>query len=220
MQLRTIFYIDGFNFYYGLRTAKAKIHARWQQYYWIDLVGFCRSFLDPNIHELVCVKYFTAMPLDPNKASRQTTFFNANRFVNNDLLRVIYGKYYTKTVKCNAIGGCHQEFDLREEKRTDVNISVNLIEDCVFDNVDLIVLISADSDLVPPLEFIRRNYPNKRIKIFFPPRRNSFDLNRFVRKKAKRLENNEGKFRSSIMDNIIGNDEISYEIPPSWVYIE
>ena len=56
------------------------------------------------------------MPLDPNKASRQTTFFNANRFVNNDLLRVIYGKYYTKTVKCNAIGGCHQEFDLREEK--------------------------------------------------------------------------------------------------------
>jgi hypothetical protein len=57
-----------------------------------------------------------------------------------------------------------------------VNISVRMIADCVLNATDTIVLVSADSDLVPPLEFIQKQYPEKRIKVYFPPSNFSCDL--------------------------------------------
>ena len=39
-----------------------------------------------------------------------------------------------------------------EEKKTDVNISVRMIKDCIQDKTDKLILVSADSDLIPPLE--------------------------------------------------------------------
>lgn len=41
-----------------------------------------------------------------------------------------------------------------------------MIADCVLNATDSIVLISADSDLVPPLEFIQKHYPEKRKSLF------------------------------------------------------
>ena len=40
---RVIVYIDGFNFYYGL-----KFTARWRKYYWLDVVKLFESFMRPN----------------------------------------------------------------------------------------------------------------------------------------------------------------------------
>ena len=44
MAQRVTFYIDGFNFYYGLRRTKRN-EPQWGDYYWIDIVKLCRSFL-------------------------------------------------------------------------------------------------------------------------------------------------------------------------------
>ena len=35
-----------------------------------------------------------------------------------------------------------------------------MIADCVMDLTDTVALVSADSDLVPPLEFIQKQYPS------------------------------------------------------------
>ncbi len=51
-----------------------------------------------------------------------------------------------------------------------------MIADCVLGATDTIVLVSADSDLVPQLEFIQKHYPEKRIKVYFPPSNYSCDL--------------------------------------------
>ncbi len=48
-----IVYVDGVNFYYGLRK------NRWRKYYWLDMVKLFESFMRPN-QELVAVKYFSA----------------------------------------------------------------------------------------------------------------------------------------------------------------
>ena len=40
---RVTFYVDGFNFYYGLRTAK-QVDKKWYKGYWIDLVKFFGMF--------------------------------------------------------------------------------------------------------------------------------------------------------------------------------
>ena len=42
--------------------------------------------------------------------------------------------------------------------------------------VEFKVLITANSDLVRPIEFIKENYPNIQIKIYFPPSSYSNDL--------------------------------------------
>ena len=44
MAQRVTFYIDGFNFYYGLRRTKRN-EAQWADYYWIDMVKLCQGFL-------------------------------------------------------------------------------------------------------------------------------------------------------------------------------
>ena len=40
MAQRVTFYIDGFNFYYGLRRTKCN-EPQWGDYYWIDMVKLC-----------------------------------------------------------------------------------------------------------------------------------------------------------------------------------
>lgn len=70
---RVIVYIDGFNFYYGLRS-----DCRWKKYYWLDFVKLFEMFMKPN-QELVSVKYFSARVKDPDKSIRQGALFQANK---------------------------------------------------------------------------------------------------------------------------------------------
>lgn len=216
MPIRTTFYIDGFNFYHGLVEARRTISGNWKNYYWIDFVKFARQFLSEH-HDLVSVKYFTAPPLDAGKEARQSALFKANKYINEEKIEIIKGKYYQKSIKCGAI--CKQRFDIYEEKRTDVNISVEMIGDCAFNKTDLIILLSADSDLVPPLEYIIKNFPEKRLKIIFPPCRKSTDLSRLVKSRGEKvifLDSNELKLKKAIMTDEIEVNGKKAVIPPSW----
>lgn len=70
---RVIVYIDGFNFYYGLKK-----DVRWKKYYWLDIVKLFEMFMRPN-QELVAVKYFSARVDDIDQSLRQSAFFQANK---------------------------------------------------------------------------------------------------------------------------------------------
>ncbi len=48
---KVIVYVDGFNFYYGLKSDR-----RWKRYYWLDLVSLFEKFMRPD-QELLKVKY-------------------------------------------------------------------------------------------------------------------------------------------------------------------
>jgi len=76
--MRTIFYVDGFNFYYGLKK-QITIDNKWRESYWVDLVKLFEQFLGPE-DDLIKVKYFTAQPLNVGKKSRQSALFKAKRF--------------------------------------------------------------------------------------------------------------------------------------------
>ena len=210
---RTTFYFDGFNFYYGLKN-KTQQDRYWKKFYWIDFVKLCEQFLGPD-QKLEKVKYFSAAPLNPGKQSRQSALFKANILANPNKFEIIRGKYYKKNIKCQL---CNQVFQMPEEKRTDVNISVHLIGDCALNNTDNIVLVTADSDLVPPIEFIKKHYPDKRIKVYFPPCNSSADLFNVMNKKVIYLENNKFRFENSIMDDVVYNSDKtdSATIPLDW----
>jgi hypothetical protein len=55
-----------------------------------------------------------------------------------------------------------------EEKKTDVNIAVNLLEDAFRGLTDSMVIVSGDSDLEPAVEWVRRNYPHVKITVYIP----------------------------------------------------
>lgn len=216
MMQRVTFYVDGFNFYYGIKSKKG-VDKRWIDAYWIDVVKFFQSFLSDQ-QELVKVVYFTASPLDPKKSSRQSAFLNANKAINKDKFEIVRGQYITKPILCQY----YQHSILRpEEKKTDVNISIRMIGDCVQDQTDIVVLVSADSDLLPPIEFIQQNYKEKKIRVYFPPTNFSRDISKNIqihKGNVVNLENNLNKFILAKMPDVVEDYETGkkYTIPSKW----
>jgi len=89
----------------------------------------------------------------------------------------------------------------------------------VKDKTDIIVLVSGDSDLLPPLEFIRQNYPQKKIRVYFPPSVISVDVKTNVKShngKVVFLENNFKKFEDSNMPDTVTRNGKTYTIPEKW----
>jgi uncharacterized LabA/DUF88 family protein len=184
MKERVNIYVDGFNFYFGIKS------KGWRKYYWLDIVGFFSLFIKPG-QELRNVLYFTATPKDRGKKDRQDLFFSANKVDNK--FKLIFGKYIEKKVR---FGG--KEYRTYEEKQTDVNIAVELIRNVIQNKCEVSVIVSADSDLLPPIRLIRELYPTHKIICFFPPKRYSRDLSNHA-DAIINLERYESRFKRSIL---------------------
>jgi uncharacterized LabA/DUF88 family protein len=188
---RVIFYIDGFNFYFGLKTKK------WRKYYWLDMVALCSSFLRPH-QELIEVNYFSAIPTnDTGRADRQDLFFSANKL--NPKFHLHLGKFLPKNMTHRECGKVITTF---EEKETDVRIATSMIRDVVLDRCDMSILVSADSDLIPPLEFIKEYDPLHKLVVYFPPNRSSWELPKKTNSSLK-LENHESRFIAAMLPETI-----------------
>jgi len=195
---RVIFYVDGFNFYFGMKQKK------WRKYYWLDMVAFCSSFLRPH-QELIEVNYFSAVPNNnKGKKERQDLFFSANR--TNEKFNLYLGKFLEKKITHHE---CGKEFTTFEEKETDVHIATNMIKDVVLDRCDMSILITADSDLIPPLDFIKEYKPLHKIISYFPPARYSSALASTSNAVIK-LDNHEARFKAAQLP-----DEV--ELPNKYV---
>lgn len=160
--------------------------------------------------------YFTASPLDPDKSSRQSAFLNANSILHPDKFEIVRGKYINKTIMCPH---CNLAINRPEEKKTDVNLSVRMMGDCFNDETDIVVLVSADTDLIPPIDFILNHFPDKKVKVYFPPANHSFDINGYMKahkSNVVRLESNAVKFNNAIMPDTVTVGARTYTIPENW----
>ena len=86
---------------------------------------------------------------------------------------MIEGRFLSEMVRCD---NCHRQRSIPKEKQTDTNIATELVIDAFLDRWDVALLVSGDSDLVPPIEGIKKHFPKKRIIIVSPPGRISRDL--------------------------------------------
>ena len=206
---KAIFYIDGFNFYYGLKEKSEKF-PEWKSYYWIDLVKFCSRFL-PDETELIAVKYFTSPPRNGEKRSRQATYFRANSLINGEKFLVINGSYLLKDIDCTR---CNDSFQVPEEKRTDVNIALHVLTDCFEGNVDLVYMITADSDQIPTMQLVKKRFPEKVLKVLFPPETNSHEIQQIT--KVHHLNDHEQKFKDAMMPTEVLKDGKKYTRPSEW----
>ena len=89
-------------------------------------------------------------------------------------VRVTEGRYKTKYVNCQVQTCSHsssqRRFTTWEEKRTDVNIAVQMMDDAYQQLCDVMVVVSGDSDLVPPLLRIKERFPNMKLVVYVPAR--------------------------------------------------
>lgn len=158
---RVIVYIDGFNLYFGI------VEAGYGSNKWLDVKKLTQSLLQSN-QEIIQVKYFTSrVGNDPEKQKRQSTYIEALESIG---VKVYYGHYQRGTVECNRCGNIWPTYS---EKMTDVNIATQIIIDAYKDNYDMAMLVSGDSDLVPPIKVIHENFKQKRVFVVFPPKRHN-----------------------------------------------
>jgi len=156
---RTIVYVDGFNLFYGA--------LKGTPYKWLDLDGLFRR-LRPH-DDIKLIRYFTALvEIGPHRL-RQYAYLEALASFPN--IKVLLGKFKMKQVTCTfpdctVIGD--RVFSVPEEKRTDVNIAVHMVDDAYRNECDQFVLVSGDSDLVPPIRLIRTAFPEKRVVVYVP----------------------------------------------------
>ena len=167
---RVAVYVDGLNIYYGLKS------RGWRRYYWLDLRRLGERLLRPG-QQLAMVRYFTArfepQADDPDQHVRQNTYLKALETLPD--LTIQYGYHLPKTGTCRQCGATWATF---EEKMTDVNIALALLQDAMQNVFDTAIVVSADSDLVGPIDTVLRSYPEKRVVVAFPPTRHSEQLRR------------------------------------------
>jgi len=160
MSRRSIVYLDGFNFYYGA--------VRGTRHKWLNLESVFRR-LRPD-DDLQAIYYFTAPVIGP-KRPRQECYLRALSTL--PTVRIILGKFKIKEVRCRVVGCSYpgsRFFDAPEEKRTDVNIALQMLDDVHHHRTDRIVLVSGDSDLVPALEMVKVESPHTELIVYVPSR--------------------------------------------------
>jgi uncharacterized LabA/DUF88 family protein len=173
IQHRIIYYIDGLNLHFSFRK------KTWEELNWLDIVKFCGNHLPARCNcSNLTVKYYTSLFEKHSRAGKaQDAFIKANEKINTgrNTLEIIKGKHQMGSSWC---GTCQDETPKINEKKTDVNIAIDMLEDAVIKNVcDISVLISNDTDLVPSIKKIQQYKPQHRIVILVPPTDNiNYDL--------------------------------------------
>ena len=140
---------------------------------WLDLKGMCES-LTKKHQQLDLVRYFTTrVKNNPGASQRQGTFIDALEARGG--IKIDYGHFLSKKTKCHS---CGNEWTSSEEKKTDVNIAIRLLEDAHDGRFDTAIVVSGDSDLAPAIQSILSRTPKKRVVVAFPPKRHSSELQR------------------------------------------
>ena len=163
--MRTSIYVDGFNLYYGAVKGTA-----WK---WLDLKSLFAKLLQPH-HRITEIKYFTARvsgQRDPQQPIRQQTYWRALQTMTPELT-VYQGTFLTHPVTwplaVPIAGQTHAKVLKTEEKGSDVNLAVHLLNDAWLDRYDCAVVVSNDSDLAESMRLIREHHPSKLLGLVFP----------------------------------------------------
>lgn len=200
-------YIDGFNLYYGA--------VRNTPFRWLNLLKM-NELLFPN-DQINKIKYFTARvsarPSDPDQPIRQQTYFRALQTIPN--IEIIEGSFLTKEIMmplANTNPQRYAQVIKTEEKGSDVNLAVHLLNDGYKKDYELAVMVTNDSDLLEPMKIVRYElgFP---VGLVNPQRHPSFHLKRHATF-IKQLR--QGVLRASQFPNALTDANGSFHKPVSW----
>ncbi len=184
--VRVAVYIDGFNFFHHMKKLYGK------KYYRLDYKQLARQFIWHN-EKIVKVEYFTAYFFpDKDWENRHRAYVQALNF---KWIQTILWKYQEVTKKFVNRKNNIQKFVYKniirklpvswqkyflpdrieyknfEEKRTDVNVALHILEDWLLDVYDKAFVISWDSDISPSIMSVKKHtkWNKKEFILLMPP---------------------------------------------------
>ena len=218
--MKTAVYVDGYNLYYG--------RLRQTSYKWLDVVALLEAIVKVQSRSVSIerVKYFSA-PALARFASRGLDSVSAQERYHRALktrhpnLQIILGTHSIDE------GGTllpafrpghpfdksdrHRVWKL-EEKKTDVNIAIEMYRDAVRGGLDQLVIVSNDSDAEPVLAAIRRDCPDIVIGVVTPVPPKLPDAKRH-RSVSSSLSQWAHWTRRHILDEELANAQLPLRVP-------
>ena len=172
--MNAMIFVDGFNLSHALDTVE------FNRFKWLNLRALGQNIVGANEH-VTQVLYFTAYSTwDLNKRRRHQLYVQAladfgvqtikGRFI---LVDETFNRHRNEIIAIEPQGydDSHLphvlQFKTYEEKQTDVNVAVKLLELC--ESYDHAYIVSADSDFVPAIQSVKRRFPNKKFTVVLPP---------------------------------------------------
>ena len=152
MAKRTAIYVDGFNLYHSLLKGNDSVK-------WLDLKALSGALLNRS-NEIALIRYFTARvsntPSDQNLALRQDVYLRALK-AHIPELTIQIGQFKTEKKIKPVVSPPPSFIEIwhREEKGSDVNLAVHLLNDAWHDRYDVALVISNDSDLAEALHLVQ-----------------------------------------------------------------
>ena len=143
----------------------------------------------PDDHETVTVKYFTSCtlsyPHDDAAVERQNIYLQAIRaFTDVKVIsgffkknRVLMPVYEDSCKRCAVPQNGFVRVVRLEEKRSDVNLAVEMMVDTALSDVECLAMVTGDADQVGTIEAVRRRF-RKTVVVFNPQNRISDHLKR------------------------------------------
>lgn len=188
VRIRSIAYIDGFNLFYGLKYASRQADRQIRHHdprsgdyigrslYWLDVQAAVQSQLRRS-DVCTAIKYFSAPRRVPKllDIEDRTPYLEGNErqriyleaIATLPLVEVVLG-WYSENAPHTCLQ-CGNQWPHFEEKVTDVNIATHMLSDAYEHRMDRALLMSADADLVPAVEAVRRL--GVEVVILLPPGR-------------------------------------------------
>ncbi len=166
--MRTIVYIDGFNLYYGL--------LRGTPWMWLNLAALSKSLLTDK-YVISEIKYFTARIRSDRFSTvsphDQSCYMDA--LASLPCLKIVEGYYRRFRAKlpfarepCVSCDKAEYATVWKtEEKKSDVNLAVEMVSDAYENKADAVVLISGDADHSAALSVVR--YRHRKTTVVFNP---------------------------------------------------
>ena len=174
----TIVYVDGFNFYYGL--------LRGSPYKWLNLQSLFEDIFSTQNY-IAKIKYFTARvkatSYDPEAQQRQDAYLRALRKYCRKI-EIFYGHFLSHQVIMENVNPPPQKVCVwkNEEKGSDVNLAVHVLNDAWKSSCDCAIIVSNDSDLAESLRLVKL-HQNVKIGLITPgapKRKTSAQLSQFA----------------------------------------
>jgi len=198
--MRTYIYVDGFNLYYGA--------LKGTPYKWLDLSGLFRNILQPH-HDIEKIKYFTARlnirPGGGSKPQRQDVYIRGLQ-AHCKTVEVVFGHFLTHRVQAPLANPIDDrkfvEILKTEEKGSDVNLAVHLLDDGWRNLYDCAVLVTNDSDVSEAMRFTKQLPSNKLLGLVTPGKGHP----------SQQLLLH-ADFHRRIRSNVLRNNQLPFQIP-------
>lgn len=156
---RAAVYVDGFNLFHAVQDLGREYLK------WLDLQALGRA-IAPRSEVIRRVVWATAFrPGARHHTALHQAYFDALRARGVECLT---GHFVVFSDGCNA---CGHTWTVSQEKQSDVNLALSVLDDAHQNRFDVCYLVTTDGDHAATARFLKERYPAKKLVIVAPPGR-------------------------------------------------